>query len=171
VEISPSEFANETLIPTVLEFKQEPSVRRRMIVACVGAYHLCDYLTLVDAGTPPSLVRLHTAVRACSQAVQEICMGLKHPVPKTGNQRFRLSNEVPHGDGGFQNRPWPDGPWDSDPPGFDILVNGITHDVDWCLENYLIACRAAYPMELARVDFEPCLMVGSLDVMKVRWLT
>jgi hypothetical protein len=74
--MTPADFMNEIVIPTLREFRDERRSRRRAYLACIAVFHLKDHLK--KAGE----TRIENAMRAsCGVAfdvVRGVCNGTKH---------------------------------------------------------------------------------------------
>ena len=141
--MTPNDYAKDIVVPTVKEFVEEPLNVRRMYLACVTTYHLCDYLDPKE----PQKIQERVAVH-CGQDMQvvyEICIGAKHARPRK-RQQFKAGDEVML-DPGFPYR-------------FPIFFggclcvphNGRMEPVYHCIRGALSAFKKEFSSELRDFD-------------------
>jgi len=74
--MTPAEYVNEIVQPTVREFRDERRSRRRAYLACIVVFHIIDYLK--NAGEKDVWRKLKQANPDIFELVRSICDGSKH---------------------------------------------------------------------------------------------
>ena len=74
--MTPEEYFQDIVFPTVKEFRDEPRSRRRAYLACIALFHLKDYLR--KAGEHDVVKGLRDATGDAFDIVQSVCNGAKH---------------------------------------------------------------------------------------------
>ena len=74
--MTPQEFMDQVVLPTVAELKVEPRSRRRAYLACIVTFHLKDHLK--TAGETGIETTMRTAAGDSFDVVRGICNGTKH---------------------------------------------------------------------------------------------
>jgi hypothetical protein len=79
--MTPADYVNEIVVPTVREFRDEPRCRRRLYLACMVTFHIKDYLKEAGESQPEYAIRA-TSDNADDdfQVVRAVCNGTKHVV-------------------------------------------------------------------------------------------
>jgi hypothetical protein len=76
--MSPEEYVNEIVIPTVAEFKNDLRSRRRAYLACIATHHIKDHLR--EAGERGVEAKMRQACGDFYEVVRAICNGTKHVI-------------------------------------------------------------------------------------------
>ncbi len=74
--MTPEEYFQDIVLPTMKEFRDEPRSRRRAYLACIALFHLKDYLNKV--GEKGVEERLRDATGDAFDIVRSVCNGAKH---------------------------------------------------------------------------------------------
>jgi hypothetical protein len=148
--MTPAEYVNEIVVPTLREFSEERRSRRRAYLACIAAFHIKDHLK--EAG----IVRPEKAVAAAHknewEAVRDVCNGTKH----VASGSFRVGRD-----------------WDR-PPGLagvmecgvsqlgdtaggrEITLGNNRMDLYWSVKRVLGAFCDKFPAHLGGCDLSDC---------------
>jgi hypothetical protein len=158
--MQPSFYFSDIVLPTVQEFLVARNDRRRAYLACITAFHICDYIVRAES---PSLDQaamlklLYEALRSeCAPSffvIQGICNGSKR-AGADRNYRFDPGSErdVPVFAFDIPGAGLDQGRWDV--PGLEVEYNGQRLFVDWCLQAFLLSVRKLYPHHFHGVDFD-----------------
>jgi hypothetical protein len=73
--MTPQNYMDEIVLPTVAEFKNEPRSRRRAYLACVVTFHLKDHL---KAAGEKGIEQTMRAAGHAFDVVRGVCNGTKH---------------------------------------------------------------------------------------------
>ena len=161
--MTPHDYAESVVLPTVREFLAERGNLRRAILTCVTTYHLIDYLALAlcPATSSKSAARKAREAEAdqirdklrsiCAPAleiVQGICNGTKHADPVS-------TQAVPPFAFGVAGAGWGQGRWEY--AGLQVEHDGQKMFVDGCVQAVLLTLRAEYntlvdPLDLTFFD-------------------
>ncbi len=167
VSMTPREYVEAIVLPTLHEALGARDDQRRAYLACLVVYHCIDSIGLAEAARAPKFHQLPTgarrrAVNKAAEAVydvikercgsiftvvQEIALGTKHParIPLLpGSERKVGVFGFGPGYAGFG-----EGRWNF--PGLGLEVNGELVFLDACAQQVLAAFISAYPAHLGGV--------------------
>ena len=93
--MTPAEYVNEIVVPTLREFRDQPRSRRRAYLAAITLFHVKDYLNRYGESNIEKTMR--RVAPATFDVVRGVCNGTKHvstdashPVPfAAGKDRDR----------------------------------------------------------------------------------
>ena len=91
--MTPNDYAKKIIVPTVKEFIDDPMNVRRMYLACITTYHICDYLGTSSGGPKCIQNKIEDICGADMRVIYEVCIGAKHAVPRNPNQ-FKAGDET-----------------------------------------------------------------------------
>lgn len=74
--MTPTDYLEEILLPTLKEYEEDVSSRRKAYLACIVMYHLSDYLKKAGAEDPPRSMRGQCSV--AWNVVHAVAIGAKH---------------------------------------------------------------------------------------------
>lgn len=74
--MTPSDFMNEIVVPTLREFRDERRSRRRAYLACIAVFHLKNHLK--KAGESGIEAAMRAASGVAFDVVRGVCNGTKH---------------------------------------------------------------------------------------------
>jgi hypothetical protein len=74
--MAPADFMAEIVLPTVLEFREEPRSRRRAYLACIATFHVKDHLAEAGERDVETAMRDETGI--AFDVVRDVCNGAKH---------------------------------------------------------------------------------------------
>ncbi len=158
--MTPTEFMDEVVLPTAREFMAARGDRRRAYLACIAAFHLCDYVSRAN-GVKLDVVR--PAIRSLCQlsfdVVEGVCNGSKHCGRTRGTFRHEPGSEhdVPSfgwGQGGYGHGRW------GGLPGLEVELDGQRLLVDACLQAFIAGIAEAYPAHFKSSDLVSIGVVG-----------
>jgi hypothetical protein len=90
--MSPLEYLEEIVLPTIDEFQADGSSRRKAYLACIVTIHLKDYLTKDNARNVEKTVR--NRAEAAFDVVSAVANGAKHSISGRGGQiRFHAGSD------------------------------------------------------------------------------
>ncbi|MCJ2053692.1 hypothetical protein [Methylobacterium sp. J-070] len=157
--MTPAEYVEVVVMPTVREFMKNPADRRLAYLSAIAAFHIPDYL--LRAGPPATkpeaeLKRIRDVLRSdliyWYDAIEGMANGAKHcgrdrGVPfRPGDEEYVPPFGFGEGFGGFDHGRW-DGPGLRAPAGDDHVF------VDNALGYFLLACARHFPDHIP--DIEP----------------
>ena len=162
VLMTPRDYAETVVLPTVREFLAERGDLRRAILSCVTSYHLIDHLAHAqrsahtgkraskkerEAEAEKIRDKLRSVCASSFEVVQGICNGTKHAdlVPMQHVPVFAFD---------VSGAGWDQGRWDV--PGLQVEHNGEKLFIDWCLQALLLTLRANYGPLLDALDLTFC---------------
>lgn len=168
--MTPAEYVEVVVMPTVREFMQKPGDRRLAYLSAIAAFHISDYL--LRAGPPATkpeaeLKRIRDVLRSdlnhWYDAVDGVANGTKH-CGRDHGVPFKPDDEeyVPafaadeEGSGADQGR------WDG--PGLLVTVGDERVFVDNALGYFLLACARHFPDRIPSIqpsDWDPKLRSAS----------
>lgn len=101
------EFVDTIAVPTVEEFKAEPT-QRRGYLACLAAYHVADYLKPAGARYPDDIcAEMERRLGAPSVALQRMATAVKHREKTAGGMVLMQSgSDTPRPATGFGTGGW-----------------------------------------------------------------
>ena len=145
--MSPCEYMEKIVVPTVQEFMADRGNQRRAYAACGVAFHLCDYLFRAE-GT--SLTQVRQAIRAPApdafDIVDGVCNGSKHCGRdkgafrhQPGSEEVRAAFTVDHSFLDYDRL---------ETEGLIVVHSGQAFYIDECLQTYLDAAMQAFPAHL-----------------------
>jgi hypothetical protein len=153
--LTPADYVNEIVVPTVREFRDERRCRRRAYLACMVTFHIKDHLR--RAGETGIEDRLRAATGDGFDVVRAICNGTKHPYIDRNNPiRFVAGDD-----------------WDRPPGAFGVLECGVSQlgdpvggreiaagpgraDLYQCVKRVVVAFKANFPAHLGGCDLSDC---------------
>lgn len=151
---NPAAYFSEIVLPTVREFLADRGDRRRAYLACIAAFHLCDYVSEAEG---EKLKKVQDAVRlACEPSflvLQGVCNGSKHGAPSKRGFKFTAGSERDVPVFGFD---MPGAGYDQgryDVAGLEVCHQGQKLFVDWCLQVFILSIAKLYPAHFAGADF------------------
>ena len=74
--MTPAEYVNEIVVPTVLELRDDTRSRRRAYLACIAVFHVKDHLS--KAGETGIESAMRAATGEAFDVVRGVCNGTKH---------------------------------------------------------------------------------------------
>ena len=151
--VTPAEFMDEVALPTAREFMAERGDRRRAYLACIAAFHLCDYVSRAD-GVKLDVVRptIRSLCQPSFDVVEGVCNGSKHCGRTRGTFRHEPGGErdVPAFAFDTPGAGWGEGRWKE--PGLMVQLDGQGLFVDACLQAFLVSAAKAYPAHFGSCD-------------------
>jgi hypothetical protein len=91
--MTPQQFMDEIVLPTIVELKNAPRSRRRAYLACIITFHLKDHLKA--AGEKEIEKTMRATSGAAFDVVRSICNGTKHvQTDKTHKIPFAIGKDT-----------------------------------------------------------------------------
>ena len=155
--MTPTEYINEIVEPTIREFHDERRCRRRAYLACIVTYHITDYLenVLEKAGEDKQQVRrkMKEACPDAFESVRSICNGTKHVetdkrhvIPfKAGSDWDRPQCMAGIGQVGISRCGDADG-------GREVQAGDRSLDLYGCVKTLALAFQREFPAHLSGCD-------------------
>jgi hypothetical protein len=153
--MTPAEYVNEMVQPTVREFRDERRSRRRAYLACIVVFHIIDYLK--NAGEKDVWRKLKQANPDIFELVRSICDGSKHFETNAKHAvHFRAGSD-----------------WDRPPAFAGIMRAGVSFlgdtkggrsakvrdgsmDLYGCVKTLALIFQQKFPAHLSRCDLNNC---------------
>lgn len=157
--MTPAEYVEAVVLPTVRDFMARPDDRRLAYLSAIATFHVTDYL--MRAAKPPTeqagraeLKRIRDLLRADAtyfyDAIDGLCNGTKHcgRDNKRGLQ-FKPGGElyVPKYGTSKTTEGWDHGKWDG--PGLVVMVGSERVFVDHALPAFLLTCQRHFPQHIS----------------------
>jgi hypothetical protein len=164
--MTPADFMNEIVVPTLSELRDERRSRRRAYLACIAVFHLKDHLKNASESGVEKAMRVVCGV--AFDVVRGVCNGTKH-VETDGSHvvAFRAGDDT-------DRPPARLGELVLDVSYFDDTVGGrdVRHgterlDVYDCAKAVAVAYQILYPAHLGACDLGRVLAASFLaDVVE-----
>lgn len=170
--MTPAEFAREVVIPTIEEFRDDRTSRRRAYLAAVVVYHLRDHLaeaTAVLTGDPKrdrraiqiAAEQVDAAVRGRTpfgsfDVVRGVCNGAKHATTRQQHVvRFTAGTDETRPPGTAGSLEVAPGLLVDPTGGREVVVGNARLDLYQAVRRTLSAFLALYPDLLSECGFTP----------------
>ena len=153
--MTPADFMNEIVVPTLREFRDERRSRRHAYLACIAVFHLKAHLK--KAGE----TRIEVAIRAsCGVAfdvVRGVCNGTKH-VETDGTHvvAFSAGDDTDRPPAVWGKAVWDVSRWDDAKGGRDVARGEDRHDAYECAKAVVLSYQKVYPKHFAGCDLADC---------------
>ena len=153
--MTPTSYMAEIVIPTAQEFMAARGDRRRAYLACIAAFHLCDYVQRADGKAINSVRRpIRALCEPSFDVVEGICNGSKH-CGRDGRGAFDhqpgTEREIPIFAFDVSGAGWGQGRFSV--PGLGVEHHGQELCVDWCLQAFLLSAAKAFPDHFRENDW------------------
>ena len=153
VAMTPAEYVNEIVLPTVREFRDGRRERRCAYLACIAVFSIKDHLIKAGEGKRTVEPKMRAALPIAFDVVRGVCNGTKHvdtdashPIPfRAGDDRDRPPAFAGIMRAGRSRLGDIKG-------GRDIKVPGGRADLYECVKAVLLALKANYPGHLGSCD-------------------
>jgi hypothetical protein len=76
--MTPAEYVNEIVEPTIKEFRDEPRSRRRAYLACIVTFQIKEHLVRAGENKSDVHAKMKQSCRDAFELVRSICNGSKH---------------------------------------------------------------------------------------------
>ncbi|WP_144445660.1 hypothetical protein [Inquilinus limosus] len=149
--MTPAEYVDEIVVPTIIEFKSMRRSRRHAYLACIAAFHVKDHLK--KAGETSIETAIRTAEPLAFDLVRAVCNGTKHV-------KTDATHLIPFQAGDDMDRPaaiWGEAAfdvsrWDDEHGGREVAAGTINLDIYECVQAVLFAFKAKFPIHLGNCD-------------------
>lgn len=160
--MTPAEYVDVVVLPTIREFLQKPHDRRLAYLSAIATYHVVDYLMRTAGLTAwedrkAETLRIEQEIEACCggdfHVVEGMCHGTKHcgrdgargkrftPGDETRSLAFGLSDGFgTFGEGHFG------------PQHLLVLHGSKVHVVDWAICAFIVAAADTFPQHLGGLE-------------------
>jgi hypothetical protein len=153
--LTPAQYLNTIVLPTVAEFLEDPTDPRRAYLACMVTAHLVDQITrsekLPKNDVRAAIARSHEFGKKALEIVEGISNGTKHAGTGRG-EPFPFAPGYEGYDPGFKlgapGSAFEQGGW-GHPPGLIVKHGSFDYYIDDSLRIVVAAFRTAYPRQLA----------------------
>lgn len=153
--MTPAEYVNEIVQPTIQEFRDDRRSRRRAYLACIVVYHVKDYLE--KAGEMGVRRKVKELCPDTFELVRSICNGSKHvETDNTHEIQFQAGSD-----------------WDRPPAFAGVMRTGISYlgdviggrearagdrrfDLYGCVKALALAFQQKFPAHLSGCDLSNC---------------
>src|ERR1700730_15126331 len=149
--MTPADFVNEIVVPTVREFRDERRSRRRAHLACIVVFHIKDHLRRAGARQIESTIQKRTdeafdVVRAVCNGAKHVATDPSHPYPFAAGDDW---DRPPAMLGVMQLGFYSEG-------GREIPLGTARVDLYGSVKRLLSAFRDAFPAHLGGCDVGDC---------------
>ena len=153
--MTPADFVNEIVIPTLRDFRDERRSRRRAYLACIAVFHLKDHLN--KAGEKGVEGTMRTSCGIAFDVVRGVCNATKH-VETDGSHvvAFRAGDDTDRPPAIWGEAVWDVSRWDDPVGGREVQHAGDRHDVYECAKQVAAAYLTNYPAQLGKCDLSDC---------------
>jgi hypothetical protein len=153
--MTPADYINEIVIPTVREFRDERRSRRRAYLACIATFHLRDYLK--KAGEYGVIDAMRTSCGAAFDVVRGISNGSKHAETDGSHAvAFRAGEDTERPPATWGKAVWDASRWDDIVGGREVRHEGDRHDLYECVKAVALAFQRNYSGQLGKCDLSDC---------------
>ena len=155
--MTPADFANAVIIPTVAEFREKRTDRRHAYLACTVTYHLHDHLAeAAGLGRPEVRVAMKSVCAAQFEIVQTVCLGVKHAQDRRTPIGFIPGKEAERPPAKWGKAKWGRSRWGDAHGGLEVEHQRQRYDLYESVKVVLSAYAGNFPTELGIVDFNAC---------------
>jgi hypothetical protein len=153
--MTPADFMDEVVIPTLREFRNDRRSRRRAYLACVAVFHLKDHLK--KAGEEGIEAAMRASCGVALDVVRGVCNGMKH-VETDGSHpvAFRVGDDTDRPPAVWGQARWDVSRWDDPDGGREVQDGAKPHDVYECAKAVVVAYHTNYPAHLGGCDLSDC---------------
>jgi hypothetical protein len=153
--MTPADYMNEIVIPTLREFRHERRSRRRAYLACIAAFHLKDHLK--KAGETGIEATMRRSCGVAFDVVRGVCNATKH-VETDGSHviAFRAGDDTDRPPGVWGEAVWDVSRWDDPVGGREVSHRGDRHDVYEYVMVVVAAYRTNYSAHLDTCELSDC---------------
>jgi hypothetical protein len=153
--MTPAEYVNEIVVPTVRDARDCRQSRRHAYLACIVTFHMKDHLE--KAGETDVHQQMQTACPEHFDVVRSVCNGTKHVVLNRGHTiPFVLGSDYyrpPASAGVMECGVSFVGDTDG---GRSIRHNKIDYDLYGSTKTLLVAFQREFPQQLSSCDLNDC---------------
>jgi hypothetical protein len=148
--VTPADYVNEIVVPTVREFRDDRRSRRHAYLACIVTFHVRDHLKKAGEQHPDKL--MEAACKDEWKVVRAVCNGTKHVT----SEPFRVGQDwdVPQAMlGVFQLGV----SYIGDAVGGREVALGVgSRDIYACVKRVLVSFRDKFPAHLGGCNLSDC---------------
>jgi hypothetical protein len=153
--MTPADFMNEVVVPTLRELRDERRSRRRAYLACIAVFHLKDHLKKVGENGVEETMRASCGI--AFDVVRGVCNGTKH-VETDGSHvvAFRAGDDTDRPPAVWGEAVWDVSRWDDAVGGREVQHGAGRHDVYECAKAVAVAYQKNYHAYLGACDLSDC---------------
>lgn len=136
--MTPAEYVNEIVVPTVIEFKSQRRSRRHAYLACIATFHVKDHLDRSGVTDIVSLVRA-TEPHAYD-LIRAVCTGTKHvdTDPRRHRIQFRAGDDMDRPPAIWGEFAFGVSRWDDEHGGREVAAGTARLDIYECVQAVLV---------------------------------
>jgi len=153
--MTPAQFMDEIVTPTLREFRDERRSRRRAYLACIAVFHLNDHLKKAGEKRIENAMRKECGI--AFDVVRGVCNGTKH-LETDGSHpvAFRAGDDTERPPMIWGEAVWDVSRWDEGVGGREVAHEGDKHDLYDCVKAVAVAYQKLYPARLNGCDLGEC---------------
>jgi hypothetical protein len=152
--MTPADYMNDIVIPTVREFRDDRRSRRRAYLACIATFHLRDYLK--KAGEYGVIDAMWKSCGA-ADVVRGICNGSKHAETDGSHAvAFRAGEDTERPPAVWGEAVWDASRWDDTIGGREVGHGRDRYDLYECVKAVALAFQRNYSAQLGACDLSEC---------------
>jgi hypothetical protein len=153
--MTPANFMDEIVVPTLREFRDERRSRRRAYLACIAVFHLKDHLK--KAGEKGIENAMRASCGAAFDVVRGVCNGTKHVETDGSNAiAFRAGADTDRPPAIFGEAIFDVSRFDDAVGGREVRHGADRLDVYECAKAVAHAYQHLYPAQLRTCDLGDC---------------
>ena len=149
--MTPAEYIDEIVVPTILEFKACRRSRRYAYLACITTFHIKDHLKVAGATGIETAIRAE--VSSAFDVVRAICNGTKHVETDSSHSiPFRVGDDTDRPPAIWGEMVWDVSHWDDEDGGREVSVGENRVDIYECVRAVVAAFKARFSTYLGSCD-------------------
>ncbi len=153
--MTPAEYMDEIVIPTLREFRDERRSRRRAYLACIAVFHVKDHLK--KAGEKDVEKTMSATCGVAFDVVRGVCNGTKHVgTDERHVVAFRAGDDSDRPPAILGELVLDVSRFDDAHGGRDVRHGDERFDVYECAKAVVVAYQKLYPQHLGGCDVESC---------------
>jgi hypothetical protein len=153
--MTPADYVNEIVVPTVREFRDEPRCRRRLYLACMATFHIKDHLQKAKARKVEKAIRAATG--DAFDVVRAVCNGTKHgEADETHPYPFAAGDDWDRPPFAFGELQFGVSQMGDPVGGREIAVGTARADLYQCVKRVVGAFKVNFPAHLGGCDLSDC---------------
>jgi hypothetical protein len=148
--MTPAEYVDDIVVPTLVEFRNNPTSRRNAYLSCITTFHIKDHLAVAGGRDIENIMRSGGSL--AFDVVRSICNGTKHVKTDTTHViAFEAGTDTEMPSSGFGDGPFGSAPFGGT-GGREITSGSKILDIYTACRETLIAFKAAFPIHLGKCD-------------------
>src|SRR5262245_21863812 len=153
--MTPADFMDEIVVPTLRELRDDRRSRRRAYLACIAVFHLKDHLK--EAGEKGIETTMRASCGVAFDVVRGVCNGTKHAQTDGSHPvTFRVGDDSDRPPAKWGQARWGVSRWDDPMGGRDVRDGATRHDVYECARVVAVTHQTNYPGHFGGCDLSSC---------------